>query len=119
MADPERIGQVVTNYLTNAFRFSSENRPVDVRVQLQGRVALVSIRDGGPGLSAADQERVWDRFYQSASIERLPGSDAGLGLRLYICRMIVEQHQGKVGVESSVGNGSTFWFTLPLYDDGK
>ncbi|MGZ3673853.1 MAG: PAS domain-containing sensor histidine kinase [Ktedonobacterales bacterium] len=119
MADPERIGQVVTNYLTNAFRFSPKNRPVDVRVQLQGRVAHVSVRDGGPGLSPADQEHVWDRFYQSTSIERTPGSDAGLGLGLYICRMIVEQHQGKVGVESSVGSSSTFWFALPLYDDGK
>lgn len=119
MADPERIGQVVTNYLTNAFRFSPKNRPVDVRVRLQGRVARVSIRDEGPGLSPADQEHIWDRFYQSTSIERTPGSDAGLGLGLYICRMIVEQHQGKVGVDSSVGSGSTFWFALPLDNDGK
>lgn len=117
-ADPERIGQVVTNYLTNACKYSPEDQPVEVRVQVRARTARLSIRDRGPGLQAADQEAIWDRFYQVPSTQRQVGSDAGLGLGLYVCRTIIEQHEGRVGVESSVGKGSTFWFTLPLSTGG-
>jgi signal transduction histidine kinase len=113
-ADPDRIGQVVSNYLTNAFKYSPEDQPVDVEVALQAGVAKVSVRDAGPGMAVADQEHIWERFYQVAGVQRRPGSDPGLGLGLYVCRMIVEQHDGQVGVDSSVGSGSTFWFTLPL-----
>lgn len=114
VADPERIGQVVTNYLTNACKYSPEDQPIDVRVHVWEGMARVSVRDRGSGLPAAEQERVWGRFYQAPGIQRRMGSDTGLGLGLYICRTIIEQHEGRVGVESSVGKGSTFWFTLPL-----
>lgn len=118
-ADPERIGQVVTNYLTNALNFSPEDQPVDVRVHVRRHIARVSVRDRGPGLPAADKKRIWERFYQAPGVERQAGTDAGLGLGLYVCRMIIEQHGGRVGVESTVGQGATFWFTLPLNADGQ
>ena len=117
MADPERIGQVVTNYLTNALKYSAADRTVDVTIQVEGKVAKLSVRDEGPGLSIQEQERIWEYFYQSPGIEVQNGSSVGLGLGLHICRTIIELHHGQVGVKSAPGDGSTFWFTLPLADE--
>jgi signal transduction histidine kinase len=113
-ADDDRIGQVVTNYLTNALKYSTIERPVDVSLQLGSGMARVSVRDEGPGLSLEDQERIWERFYQAENIDVQTGSSVGLGLGLYISKTIIERHQGQVGVQSSPGVGSIFWFTLPL-----
>ena len=79
-------------------------------------MARVSVRDQGPGLTLEQQQRVWDRFYQAETAGH-QGSDAGLGLGLYIVRTIIAQHQGQVGVESGPGQGATFWFLLPLADE--
>jgi signal transduction histidine kinase len=114
IADPARIGQVVTNYLTNACKYSPEAQPIEVRIEASQGTARVSIRDRGPGLSSANQQAIWECFYQAPDVERQIGSDAGLGVGLYVCRTIVEQHLGAVGVESTMGRGATFWFTLPL-----
>src|SRR5947209_11578542 len=114
LADVDRIGQVVTNYLTNALKYSGADRPVDVSVQVNEQVACVCVHDEGPGLSPADQERIWERFYQAENVEAQTSARTGLGLGLYICKTIIERHHGQVGVQSSPGNGSTFWFTLPL-----
>jgi PAS domain S-box-containing protein len=116
IADPERIGQVINNYLTNALKYSQEGRPVDVQLKKEENVVRVLVRDEGPGLTPEEQVQVWDRFYQVEGIKRQRGSSVGLGLGLNICRAIIEQHQGEVGVESTKGIGSTFWFTLPLAD---
>jgi len=116
IADPERIGQVINNYLTNALKYSQEGRPVDVQLKKEQNVVRVLVRDEGPGLTPEEQVQVWDRFYQVEGIKRQRGSSVGLGLGLNICRAIIEQHQGEVGVESTIGEGSTFWFTLPLAD---
>ena len=116
IADPERIGQVINNYLTNALKYSQEGRPVDVQLKKEENVVRVLVRDEGPGLTPEEQVQVWDRFYQVEGIKRQRGSSVGLGLGLNICRAIIEQHQGEVGVESTKGEGSTFWFTLPLAD---
>jgi signal transduction histidine kinase len=113
-ADDDRIGQVVTNYLTNALKYSTIERPVDVSLQLGSGMARVSVRDEGPGLSLEDQERIWERFYQAENIDVQTGSSVGLGLGLYISKTIIERHHGQVGVQSRRGVGSTFWFTLPL-----
>lgn len=114
IADAERIGQVLSNYLSNALKFSPVNRPVEVRLKKEDSVVRVLVRDEGPGLTPYEQERIWERFYQVQGIKRQRGSSVGLGLGLHICRAIVEQHQGEVGVVSTKGEGSTFWFTLPL-----
>jgi signal transduction histidine kinase len=113
-ADAERIGQVVSNYLTNALKYSPADSPVEVRLKQEGQLAYVSVRDEGPGLTLYEQERIWERFYRAPGVERQRGFSLGLGLGLHICRAIIEQHEGKVGVESKKGVGSTFWFTLPL-----
>jgi PAS domain S-box-containing protein len=113
IADAGRIGQVLTNYLTNAFKYAPVDRVICVRLEITGTVARVSVCDQGPGLTPEQQQRVWERFYQGAG-PGLQGPDRGLGLGLAIARAIVEQHHGQVGVESAPGQGSTFWFTLPL-----
>jgi signal transduction histidine kinase len=114
VADAERIGQVVTNLLTNALKYSQENQPVEVGIDIDEHQARVWVRDAGPGIPAEEQARVWDRFHRVAGIEVQSGSGVGLGLGLYISKTIIEEHQGQVGVESAPDQGSTFWFTLPL-----
>jgi K+-sensing histidine kinase KdpD len=113
-ADAERIGQVISNYLSNALKYSPANRPVEVQLKKEDSMVRVFVRDEGPGLTHSEQERIWERFYQVEGIKRQRGSSVGLGLGLHICRAIVEQHRGEVGIESIKGKGSTFWFTLPL-----
>jgi signal transduction histidine kinase len=116
LADADRIGQVVTNYLTNALKYSPPSQPIKVRVGAEGRMARVAVRDHGPGLPAQEQEHIWQRFYRVKGIRVQSGWSGGLGLGLHISKAIVEQHDGRVGVKSAVGHGSTFWFTVPLMD---
>jgi len=117
VADAERIEQVVSNYLTNALKYSPEDRSVEVQLEKEGKMACVSVRDEGPGLTPSEQERVWEQYFRVPGITKQRGFSMGLGLGLYICRAIIEQHQGEVGVESTKGMGSTFWFTLPLAEN--
>ncbi len=113
LADACRIGQVLTNYLTNALKYAPVDQPVSVCLKVEASSARVSVCDQGPGLTEEQQQRVWERFYQVAAPGQR-GPDRGLGLGLAIARAIVEQHQGQVGVQSAPGHGSTFWFTLPI-----
>lgn len=113
-ADADRIGQVVANYLTNALKYSPADRPVLVEITKDSQQACVLVRDEGPGLPAEEHERIWVRFHRAKGIEVQSGSGVGLGLGLYICKVIIERHHGQVGVQSAPGQGSTFWFSLPL-----
>lgn len=116
--DTERISQVVTNYLTNALKYSREEQPVTVGVQVEGQQARVWVRDEGPGIPLSEQAQVWERFHRVPGIEVQCGSGVGLGLGLHISQEIIERHHGQVGVESAPGHGSTFWFSLPLVTPG-
>lgn len=116
--DADRIGQVLTNYVSNALKYSPDESPVSVTVAQEVdeegcRWAQVAVRDGGRGIPPEEQEKIWERFYRVPGTEQQSGLDVGLGLGLYISRQIVEQHGGRVGVESIQGKGTTFWLALP------
>jgi signal transduction histidine kinase len=114
VADGDRIRQALSNYLTNAFKYSPADQVVSVDVKVEGTLARVSVRDQGPGLTAIQQQRIWERFYQAGTLVTQGSEQSGLGLGLSIVKAIVEQHQGLVGVESQPDQGATFWFSLPL-----
>lgn len=112
--DADRVGQVLTNFLTNAARYSAEDRPIAVNVRVEAHQVRVEVRDEGPGLSPQDQTQIWERFHQAAGVLAHGNGGVGLGLGLHISRSLVERHGGSVGVTSKTGQGSTFWFSLPL-----
>lgn len=111
--DADRLGQVLTNYLTNALKYAPPSETITVMVRQQSGQVRVAVRDQGPGLSAAQQEHLFERFYRVPGIEQY-GSGVGLGLGLYICKTIIERHGGTLGVTSRKGHGAPFWFALPL-----
>ncbi|WP_201381139.1 sensor histidine kinase KdpD [Ktedonobacter sp. SOSP1-52] len=115
LADQDRIRQVLTNYVTNALRYSSPSLPVVIGVTLQENHVRVWVRDQGPGLTTEAQKAIWQRYHQAKSTPiQSDVLGKGLGLGLYICQTLIAQHQGEVGVESAPGEGSTFWFRLPI-----
>jgi signal transduction histidine kinase len=115
--DSSRVAQVLTNLLSNAIKFSPPGGEVTVAAEpLDGEVR-VSVRDLGEGISAEDLPKLFKKFTQiDSSATRKAG---GTGLGLVICKGIVEQHGGKIWVESVSGDGSTFFFTLPYADRGQ
>jgi signal transduction histidine kinase len=113
-ADAERLAQVVASYLSNALKYSAADQPVMVGLRTEGSAARVWVRDRGPGLPAAEQARIWERFYRVPGIGHQDGASVGLGLGLHISRGIVERQGGQVGVASTPGEGAIFWFTAPL-----
>lgn len=109
--DEQRISQVLLNLLGNAIKFTAEGQ-VRVTASVSNETFVVSVSDTGPGLSEADQKRIFEEFHQAdGSSTREKG---GTGLGLSIARRIVELHGGRIWVESSLGQGSTFYFTLPV-----
>jgi signal transduction histidine kinase len=117
-ADADRLSQVLGNYLTNALKYSTKDQPVTVRLEKVENQAVVSVADHGPGIPLEEQSRIWDLFHRVPGIElqyENGESSGSLGLGLHICKQLVELHPGgSIGVESTVGEGSTFWFRLPL-----
>lgn len=116
LADADRLGQVLSNYLSNAVKYSADDQLVEVRLEVAGGDARVAVRDTGPGLPDEERSRVWEPFHRVPGVEVRGGVAGSLGLGLHICQRIMELHHGRVGVESELGHGSTFWFTLPLVE---
>jgi PAS domain S-box-containing protein len=116
-ADPDRIIQMVVNLLSNAIKFSPPESTVIVSVQDAVDRVLFEVKDQGRGIPADKLENIFGRFQQvDASDSRQKG---GTGLGLAICRSIVQQHGGRIWVQSVVGEGSSFYFTLPTPLEGQ
>lgn len=110
--DKDRLTQVICNLVNNAIKYSPGSTTVNVVTELQETEVVLKVKDHGIGIPKDQQKKVFDRFYR---VNTLPKNTfEGLGLGLYISKEIVKKHGGKMGVESSEGQGSTFWFTLPL-----
>ncbi|MCY1032880.1 ATP-binding protein [Corallococcus sp. BB11-1] len=110
--DAARLERVVTNLLTNAIKYSPKGTPVDVRLSAVHEQAVVSVSNLGAGLAARDAARLFDKYYRTEDGRSADGK--GLGLGLYISRLIVEAHGGHIWVESEPDRGATFFFSVPL-----
>jgi len=110
-ADPDRLERILLNLVSNALKFSPDESKVliEAKEAADGDV-MISVSDQGEGLSDEDSSRIFRRFFQADSTKR----PDGIGLGLYISRLLVEAHGGRIWVESIVGKGSTFRFTLPV-----
>jgi two-component system, OmpR family, phosphate regulon sensor histidine kinase PhoR len=109
--DEARIGQVVVNLLHNAVKFGDGGGEVAIRVRRTGPEVVVSVEDHGLGIPHADQARIFERFYK---VDRARVRGGGTGLGLSIARNVLQQHGGRIWVESEEGVGSTFSFALPI-----
>jgi signal transduction histidine kinase len=110
--DPRRIGQLFENLLENAVKYSPEESEVRIGIAQQNGQALIDVSDEGIGIPPDDVPQVFERFHRASNVD--DRRYAGMGLGLFICRGIVEQHGGRIWVDSRVGAGSTFHVALPV-----
>jgi PAS domain S-box-containing protein len=111
-ADREKIGQVIQNLISNAVKYSPLNSTVRISADTINGKVQISVSDEGIGISQTDLPRLFERFYRVKDAETR--HIAGFGIGLYLCSEIVKQHGGRIRAESALGEGSTFYFTLPL-----
>ncbi len=110
LADYSRLERILLNLLSNAFKYSAEDSMVNIRVQPQDGEVRIAITDQGHGIAPSDLPHLFERFYRGKSARKAEG----IGLGLYITRLLVEAHGGRIEVESTPEKGSTFSFTLPV-----
>ncbi len=109
-ADSQQIGQVLINFITNADKYAPESEiEVNARKLDTGEIKI-SVKDSGPGIAEDQLKHLFDRYYRT---DHSGQKFSGLGLGLYISSDIIKNHGGKIGIDSTVGQGSEFWFTIP------
>jgi len=113
LADHRRLLQVLNNLVSNAIKYSPEGADVIISSGVENGQMKISVRDNGPGIEANKQMSLFDQYYQTDQTH----SSQGFGLGLAICKLIISEHNGLIGVDSTPGKGSAFWFTLPLDED--
>jgi signal transduction histidine kinase len=111
--DGDRMVQTMVNFLSNALKFSPFGSTIFIAARTQGDWFEVRVRDQGRGIPEEFQDKIFDRFQQVKASDATVAT-GGSGLGLAICKAIIEQHGGTVGAESKEGQGSTFWFRVPV-----
>lgn len=111
MADDVRLRQVLDNLLSNAIKYSPDGGDIQVMGDYDDHMVTVCVKDSGVGLTHTDQQRVFDRFFRVDG--KLSRKTQGTGLGLFLAKAIIEAHGGLIGVDSTLGNGANFYFTLP------
>ncbi len=110
--DEERIIRVLTNLIANAVKFSPDGSKIVVSTTPAKDDILFEVKDQGRGMPAGEQEKIFERYHQVDSSDEAEKKGSGLGLT--ICKSLIEAHQGTIGATSKEGEGSTFWFRIPL-----
>lgn len=111
-ADRERIGQVITNLLANAIKYSPKEKTITITATYTPNEIQVSVSDQGYGIPEADQQKIFDRYFRVTANKM--NTFPGMGLGLYISAQIIQRHGGTISVQSREGEGSTFSFTIPI-----
>lgn len=111
-ADEMRVEQVLINFFTNAIKYAPEADQIEITSELRGDQLYFSVRDFGIGMSEEHCAKIFEKFYR---IEETSSRFQGLGIGLYICQEIIDRHHGKIGVNSTLNEGSEFYFNLPLH----
>ncbi|MDB5285167.1 MAG: domain S-box protein [Mucilaginibacter sp.] len=114
IGDPDRIEQVLINLLNNAIKYSPGNNKVKLLLSHSDREVKIGVKDFGIGIAPDNLTKVFTRFYR---VEGTNHTISGLGIGLYLSNEIIIRHHGKLWVESELGKGSTFWLTLPLFNN--
>ncbi|MES2379025.1 MAG: PAS domain-containing sensor histidine kinase [Bacteroidota bacterium] len=112
-ADYRRIDQVMINLIGNAIKYSPSSKRIEITVMHDDERATVCVRDFGIGINPQKLPHLFDRYYR---VDAFGHQFSGLGLGLYISSEIIARHNGKIGVDSTMGNGSNFWFSIPIDD---
>ena len=112
-ADRDQLDQILNNLVSNAVKYSPQGSDIHVTAKQQNRYAFIEVKDTGPGIPEDQLPFVFERFRRVQ--DRMSRKVSGSGLGLYITRMLVEGMEGEVGATSELGQGSSFWFTLPLH----
>jgi signal transduction histidine kinase len=116
-ADPNRVEQILNNLIENASLYSPEGSQIEIMGKIEGDFIRTSIKDHGLGISLEDQTKLFTQFFRSEQMEVREEKGWGLGLR--VVKNLVKLMGGEVGVESELGQGSTFWFTQPLAEGSQ
>ncbi len=112
-ANPIRIRQMLDNLIGNAIKYTPKDGTIRISLRAEDRQLIFEISDTGPGIPLNEQFRIFEKFYRASNVLNGP---KGSGLGLAIVKSIVENHQGRVWVKSTLGNGSTFMVVLPVYE---
>jgi len=110
--DAPRFEQVIDNLVENAIKYSADGRLPEVEVATDGADARIAVLDSGVGVPEAERERIFERFYRATNVQG--DAETGIGLGLYICRRIVDAHDGRIWVEPAPGGGSVFTVSIPV-----
>jgi signal transduction histidine kinase len=115
--DPDQMKQVVENLLDNAIRYIKRGGKIDISLSKRNSFFYFEIKDNGIGIPQEDQKYIFQKFFRSKNVLKYQTQGSGLGL--FIVKSIIERSGGKVGFKSQEGQGTTFWFTLPITNNNK